>query len=351
MTQQELMIYLHQYTPWEMLHLKNLNNLQGIENLNQSLDIPVSESDKEIGLHLPHIPDSSNETFSENLFFSNETYQDILIVQHDRYTPPGLHKHDFFEFLYVYEGEFTQQIESTKLLMHTGDFCLIPPQVYHSLDICNYSIVLNILIPKSKFKNIIFNELQGNNILSTFFLENTYSRNINDYIIFHTNGDVKIQNIILDMCLETINKEIHYNHLLNTNLLLLLGLLLRNYEDTCDLPKIKKKKDSQNLEIMQYIENNYKTLTLQNLADRFHYSSQHISNRLKQLTGMSFTDYLLKKRMQAASNLLINTNIKIKSISEDIGYQSQEHFIRTFRKYYGVSPSAYRNTHQKPTDL
>ena len=66
---------------------------------------------------------------------------------------------------------------------------------------------------------------------------------------------------------------------------------------------------------------------------------------------MSFTDYLLQKRMQEASNLLINTNIKVKSISEDIGYQNQEHFIRTFRKYYGVSPSAYRNTHQKATDL
>lgn len=351
MTQQELMIYLHQYTHWEMLHLKNLNNLHDIEILNNSLDIPVSESDKKIGLHLPRIPDSSNETFSEDLFFSNNTNQDILIVQHDRYTPPGLHKHDFFELLYVYEGEFTQQIESTKILMHTGDFCLIPPQVYHSLDVCNYSIVLNILIPKSKFKSIIFNELQGNNILSTFFIGNTYSRNINDYIIFHTNGDIKIQNIILDMCLESINKEAHYNHMLNTNLLLLLGLLIRNYVNTCDLPIIKKKKDSQNLELIQYIENNYKALTLQNLADKFHYSPQHISNRLKQITGMSFTDYLLEKRMQVASNLLINTNIKIKSISKDIGYKNQEHFIRTFRKYYGISPSTYRNTHKKPIDL
>lgn len=347
MTQQELMIYLHQYTPWEMLHLKNLNTLQDIDLLNQSLAKPVSVADKEIGLHLPNIPDSCDDTFSENLFFSEEFGHDILIVQHDRYTPPTLHKHDFLELLYVYEGEFTQQIESTKLLMHTGDFCLIPPQVYHSLDICNYSIVLNILIPKSKFKEIIFNNLRGDNILSTFFLGNTYSANVNDYIIFHTNGDVKIQNIILDMCLEIINKEAHYNHMLNTNLLLLFGLLLRNYEKTCDLPRIKKKKDGQNFGIMKYIETNYKTLTLQELADRFHYSPQHMSHRLKQLTGMSFTNYLLEKRMQAASALLINTNIKVKSISEDIGYQNQEHFIRTFRKYYGISPSMYRNAHQK----
>lgn len=351
MTQQELLIYLHQYTPWEMLHLQNLNNTQDIEHLNESLEHPVSEADKSFALHLPHIPDSSDETFSENLFFSDETEQEIQIVQHDRYTPPGLHKHDFFELIYIYEGEFTQQIDTSKLLMHTGDFCLIPPQVYHSLDVCNYSIVLNILIPKSKFQSIILNDLQGDNLLSTFFLGNTYSKNVNDYIIFHTNGDLKIKNIILDMCLETINKEKYYNHILNTNLLLLLSLLLRNYEKTCDLPTIKKKKDGQNFRILQYIEKNYKSITLQELSEHFHYSPQHMSHRLKQLTGMSFTEYLLQKRMKGASELLINTNIKIKSISEDVGYQNQEHFIRTFRKYYGTSPSTYRNTHQKPLSL
>lgn len=160
---------------------------------------------------------------------------------------------------------------------------------------------------------------------------------------------MNIQHIILDMCMEALNKKKFYNHMLNANLLLLFGMLLRDYEETCELPKIKKKTDSQNFGILQYIEKNYKTLTLQELAERFHYSPQHMSHRLKQLTGMSFTQYLLNKRMQEASDLLINTNIKISAISEDIGYQNQEHFIRTFRKYYGMSPNAYRNTHRKPT--
>ena len=141
MTKEELMLCLHQYTPWETLHLKNRDSIQDIEILNQGLEHPLGATEKGYGLHLAHRPDSTDSTFSECLFFPDKAIQDISIVQHDRFTPPELHCHDFFELLYVYEGEFIQQISVTKQLMHTGDFCLIPPHVYHSLDIQNYSIV------------------------------------------------------------------------------------------------------------------------------------------------------------------------------------------------------------------
>lgn len=347
MTEKELLMTLHQYTPWELLHLQHLNEIQNMERFNNSSSHPIEQEEKIYGLHLPLLPDSDSDTYSEESFFKFAPNQEIMITQHDRYTPPVLHKHDFFELLYVYEGEFTQQINAKKMIMRTGDFCLIPPDVYHSLDVCNYSIVLNILIPKSVFQAIFLNNLHGDNVLSTFFLGNVYSKNINDYIIFHTNGDMTIRNIIFDMCMEAINKEDYFNHIMKSYLLILFGLLLRNYEATCDFPATKMKNDIQNFEIIQYLEKNYKTITLQEIADAFHYSSQHMSHRIRQLTGTSFSQYLLQKRMQEASNLLINTNIKIADIGENIGYQNPEHFIRTFKKYYGTSPNSYRLTHNK----
>ena len=308
MTQQELVICLHQYTLWERLHQENLGSFRDIENLNRSLGSPIEAPEKNTGLHLPHIPDGLDGTYSEPLFFSGVSEQEIRIVQHDRYTPPLIHKHDFFELVYVYEGEFSQQIESSKLQMHTGDLCLIPPGVHHSLDVCNYSIVLNILITEVKFKNIIFNELKADNLISSFFIGNVYSENVNDFIIFHTNGDRQIQDLILDLCLEQINQNEYYRYMMNADILKLLGLLLRNYEKTCDVPRIRRKKDSENFSILQYIEQNYRSLTLQKLAEYFHYSAQHMSHRLKQITGMSFTEYLLRKRMKIAADLLSNTD-------------------------------------------
>ena len=215
------------------------------------------------------------------------------------------------------------------------------------VDVCNYSIVLNILITEVKFKNIIFNELKADNLISSFFIGNIYSENVNDFIIFHTNGDRQIQELILDLCLEQVNQKDYYKYMINADILKLLGLLLRNYERTCDVPRIRKKKDSENFSILQYIEQNYRSLTLLELAEHFHYSAQHMSHRLKQITGMAFTEYLLQKRMKLAADMLANTSVRVKSIGENAGYQSQEHFIRTFRKYYGVTPGAYRAMHQK----
>lgn len=347
MTQQELLVFLHQYTPWEELHYQNRFKDVDILEMNQTLEHPVTAEERGMGLHFSAFPGSDINTFSEDFFFQNAQDNDILVIQHDRYTPPVSHNHDFYELLYVYEGEFIQQINATRFTMHSGDFCLIPPRVDHALDVCNYSIVLNILIKKSAFQDIFLNILRGDNILSTFFLGNTYSSNVNDYIIFHTSGDTRLQKIVLDMCMEAINRERYHRQMLQTNLLLLFGFLLRDYEDSCELPTIKKKKDIQDFGILRYIEENYQTLTLPDLADRFHYSPRHMSHRLKQITGMNFTEYLLQKRMEEAADLLTNTNIKIGAIAEMTGYNNQEHFIRSFRKYYGASPGEYRAKHQK----
>lgn len=344
MTENEVLNMLHEYTPWEMLHMKHPSEAHDMERVNRTLEQPVTEEEKSYGLHLPRFTDPSNDTFSEENFFRCVPGQDIMIVQHDRYTPPVLHNHDFFELLYVYEGEFTQQIGGSRYLMHTGDFCLIPPRIYHSLDIHNYSVVLNILIPKTVMQTILIKTLHGDNKIFKLIQSYTDLDAIQEYIIFHTGGDSKVRSIVLDMCMECLNRDSLYNHMLNANFLLLLGLLLRNFGENCDSPKIKRTRDSQDFDILQYMEANYKTLTLQELAEQFHYSTQYMSLRIRQITGISFTKYLLQKRMQAASDLLMNTNIKISVISESIGYRTQEHFIRTFKKYFGVAPNTYRST-------
>lgn len=348
MNQQELLIQLHQYTPWELFHLQNINDTNRLTELSNPVEYSLSEVEKYCGLHQPHVPDSSDDTFSEQLFFPYDSFHEIKIIQHDRYSPAILHKHDFFELVYVYEGEFLHQISSNKFVMRTGDFCLIPPGVYHSLDVNNYSIILNILIQKNTFREIILKELKGQNMFSNLFLPYASAKSYNDYFLFHTNGDLRIQQIVLDMCLETLNQENYYLHMMRTNFLLLLGLLLRHYDINSDSLSQDKWKDNHEISILQFLEKNYANITLYKLAEEFHYSTQHMSNLIKHITNMSFTDYLLQKRMQIASTMLIHSQLKIKDVSEAVGYQSPEHFIRTFHKYYACTPSQYRNTHKIP---
>lgn len=120
---------------------------------------------------LPHmVSDTLNppETFPESYFFNESDPLKVKITQHTRYSTPVMHKHDFYEMFYVYEGEFEQFIDNKTFVMRTGDICLVPTGVFHSLDVNNYSIVLNILIQKDSFQEIFFNNLSGDHIFSNF---------------------------------------------------------------------------------------------------------------------------------------------------------------------------------------
>lgn len=246
------------------------------------------------------------------------------------------------------EGEFTQQITDRKLVMRTGDICLIPPGIYHALDVQNYSVVVNILIKKNKFREITLNELRGNLLIAGLLPDQFPAKEQNNYLIFHTAGDEMLRKMVLSMCLEELEHKAYYQHMLHSLLLLILGHLLRHYEKTCEYSSQPQAGSTLHLLILQEIEHNYQTVTLANLADAFHYSPQHMSHLIRQLTGMSFTDYLLQKRMQKSAELLTKTAMKVKSISESVGYHNHEHFIRTFRKYYGTTPREYRSLHLTP---
>lgn len=345
MNQVEILKILHEYTPWEQLHKKRRADVKNMEQINQSLDCPVTIEEKNTGLHCPPNSHFEENQFSSEGYFQYAPEQSYLVIQHDRYTPAVLHQHNFFELQICVEGEFTQQINTKRIQIHSGDICLIPPYVNHAVDIQNYSVLLNFLIPEKHLKNIFLTQLRGNNVLSQVFMGNVYYNNVNDYVIFHTYSDPEILDIVYRICMETLEKKEYYIYMMNTELLLLLGTLVRKYEKTCELPHIHRKEDGINYGILQFIEENYQHISLQTLAEKFHYTPQRMSALIKELTGTGFSNYILEKRMTAADDFLLHTNLKIKDISTSCGYINQEHFIRTFRKYYGVTPNEYRNQH------
>jgi AraC-like DNA-binding protein len=94
--------------------------------------------------------------------------------------------------------------------------------------------------------------------------------------------------------------------------------------------------------VLHYIRNNYRSLTLTELAEHFHYSKPHLCTLIKQNTGVSFTELVKRLRMTRAEEYLVNTDMNIGSIAASLGYSSTDHFSRVFRKTYGMSPVEYR---------
>ena len=346
MTEKELLLLLRQYTRQELKDAKHSTNYFILPQ-DKLLSLAMQEDSPETRrLHLYHFSADIKDIFTEKVFNQDDEVVDIIVTQHGRFSPPIDHSHDYYELLYVYNGEFLQRISEKEFAMQSGDFCLIPPGVTHALNVQNSSVVLNILIRKKTFQDIFLNSIRGDNILSTFFLGNIYSKNINDYIIFRTLSDSLLQNTVLSLCLESITRGPYCAQMMYTELTFLFLQLLRNYENSCILPQFQHRKDGLDFSILRYMEDHYQTVTLPEIARHFHYSTQYISHRIKELTGLTFTGYLLRKRMQEAAKLLIESNIRISMVGEAIGYASHEHFIRSFKQYYHVSPNKYRIDHQ-----
>ena len=102
-------------------------------------------------------------------------------------------------------------------------------------------------------------------------------------------------------------------------------------------------KDERLLEITNYIYANYKSVTLEDLSEKFFLSKPYLSKYIKEKSGMTFGDILKQIRMKKARAMLRSGNATVESIAEMVGYQNVEHFNRVFKKMYNMTPVQYRN--------
>ncbi len=95
--------------------------------------------------------------------------------------------------------------------------------------------------------------------------------------------------------------------------------------------------------VFDYTNKNFsKDITLESAASEAGLTSQYLSRIFKEKCGINFIDYITKKRMEYAKELLKKSNESIKKISKLSGYEDPNYFCRIFKKENGMSPKQYR---------
>jgi two-component system response regulator YesN len=97
--------------------------------------------------------------------------------------------------------------------------------------------------------------------------------------------------------------------------------------------------------ILIYIGDHFQesNLSLDRLAQEFNLSPSYISKQFKEYTESNFIDYLIGTRMNASQKYLAGKDMKVNEIAEAVGYQNTRSFLRTFKKYTGMTPIEYRS--------
>ncbi len=90
-----------------------------------------------------------------------------------------------------------------------------------------------------------------------------------------------------------------------------------------------------------------KKVTLNDAAGAVFLSPKYLSRIFKEHTGEGFNEYKLTLKIEEAKNLLAETGYTVGQISDRLGYENPESFIRQFKKIIGSTPTEYRSKIQK----
>ncbi len=291
---------------------------------------------------IPEFKETMPPSMKDEYFYSDSDVG-MVIQKHNCYSPVFEHFHTYFEAFYVLEGTCEHEIGGSAKTLKMGDFCIIPPGVSHKIAVNDQSVIAVMILSSQVIDNTFRNPtFYKDNLLSEFFLKNLHYSSDNDYLMFHTGNDQELKNIIMQMMLESINKYQEYDAILSAYFSLFFGKLLRFYERTIDRDVDQSKNNAAAFEISAFIQEHHPDVTLQKVADRYHYTPEYTSRFIKELTGKTFTDILIDAKMKHAISLLKSTSLPISEVAFQVGYENTENFIRTFKRRYDMTPTAYR---------
>ena len=95
-------------------------------------------------------------------------------------------------------------------------------------------------------------------------------------------------------------------------------------------------------EVSEYIQQHSADITIQQLVDTFHFQEDYFNRLIKAKTGMTYSAYVQKIRLEKAEHLLTTSPKSVEEIADIVGYHNKGYFYKIFQKRYGMTPSQYR---------
>lgn len=270
----------------------------------------------------------------------NEEQIYIRIYNHKNTAP---HFHNFLELVYVISGQAIHIRDGKKTVVNPGDYYIIDYNSTHEYitDDENFLIINCLFVPRFIDSSLngcrSFQKLLNNYLIR---LSADFSDINPTQTIFHDdNGRIKS---ILDILLsEYKEKQPGYLEIMRCGLIEIIIQTVRKTSRR-DTDMVYK---NYSRYIMKYVSKNYmQPITLSEIAQELNFSIPYLSKVFKEDTGMGFSEYLQKIRIEEACRLLANTDSKVIDIAQSVGYNDICTFNLIFKKHLGITPRDFRKS-------
>lgn len=244
------------------------------------------------------------------------------------------HLHSTYEVHIVKSGESKVIFDDKELVVKEGDCYLTPPNVYHT---------------QMNTENPHYVEYCFNVDLTLTSDEETEESNIvsilskRDVVVLHDAYDMI--DLFEESLFEVGNKFHGYHMLVRTKIVNMIVLLSRklSHQQRSNITNYKLGKKNHFDTIQQYIKDNISSpVRTSSIAEHVYLSEKQICRIIKSKTGLTTKEFVDAYRAEIARDFLRNTSLSVSSVSEKLGFTSQFHFSKFFRRTNGCSPSEYR---------
>ena len=249
-----------------------------------------------------------------------------------------LHWHSAVEIIMPVTNHYTVFINKVKFSLGKGDILIIPPGDLHELYAPASGSRVIIL-----FDSMLMLKQKGFSGILPLLTQPKLITPVNSPDIYNESYE-----LINQAAEEYRNAYPLWEASVYTHLIRLFILIGRNHMVTSNLfPYTGINKQREYIEkmnlIYDFIDSNYmENITLEKAAAAAGFSKFHFSRLFKQMTSVSFYDYLTLRRIKAAENLLLNPELPIIEIALQSGFASISTFNRVFKSIKKCTPTEFK---------
>ena len=262
-----------------------------------------------------------------------------------------LHTHDYIQIAYVLSGVCNHRISDKSLKVCKGDLFIIPPGMAHSLNSIEHKPFELMLLDFLPF--MVHQELE------------TYTDSLRSILRFSEQGEEEdasprqpwlhiemgkqtlVEELLRDIREELDMREAGYEFSVRINLVKLLILIDRENRRMLQ-HSVRSSVEGEAgpvKEAIRFVQSNYsQDIRLWQGARAANMAPAYFCQRFKKETGRTFVEFLQMTRIQRARELISRGELPITDISFQVGFQNLSHFIRTFKKQTGLTPSQYKKS-------
>ncbi|MGG1516037.1 AraC family transcriptional regulator [Paenibacillus oryzisoli] len=266
-----------------------------------------------------------------------------------------LHIHEYTQIAYVRSGMCHHQLRGKTLTVGRGDLFIIAPGVEHSLsamDDREFEVVLIDFLPFLVREQLrpFADTLQR--LLVSLEEPHNLAELPQPWLHIGKSKQPLVEHLLEDIQDEFDHREAGYEYAIVTSVVKLLILIDREYRKATR--KKSAKSSSAGLqpieEVKRYIHDNYsQDIPLEQGAFLANMAPAYFSTVFKKETGQNFVDYLNEVRIERAMELIRRDTHTITQIGFQVGFHHLSHFIRTFKKRTGITPTEYKKAFGNPT--